>query len=274
MSAKIAIYGSTGFIGSRFCDLYSHCVVKIPRESNDIIEKSILYLISTTDNYNVHRDVHIDINTNLNKLMDVLVYCKNKDVVFNFVSSWFVYGDGQLPAKEDRYCNPKGFYSITKHCAENLLVSFCDTFGIKYRILRLCNVYGPNDKGVGKKKNALQYLIDEIKNNRNIDLYYGGDFIRDYMHVDDVCRAIKLCIDSAPLNDVINIGSGIPSKFIDIMNYAAKTTNYTGKFNAVEPSGFHKIVQVKDFYMCVDKLKSLGYTQTIPIEVGIDRLVK
>ena len=74
-----------------------------------------------------------------------------KDFVFNFISSWFVYGDTKLPAKESYQCKPKGFYSITKSTAEQLLISFCNTFKKKYRILRICNVYGLNDKNVSKK---------------------------------------------------------------------------------------------------------------------------
>ena len=66
---------------------------------------------------------------------------------------------------------------------------------MNYRIFRLANVYGPDDNGYIKKKNALQYLIGEIKNNNDIKLYYDGNFIRDYIYVNDVCRAIKLCME-------------------------------------------------------------------------------
>ena len=70
-----------------------------------------------------------------------------------------------------------------------MLKSYCRTFDINYRILRLCNVYGDSDKGVSKKKNALQYLISQLQQNKDIDLYNDGMFYRDYMYVDDVCLA-------------------------------------------------------------------------------------
>ena len=60
-----------------------------------------------------------------------------------------------LPVNESQPCDPKGFYSITKKCAEDLLISFCNTFGVKYRIIRLCNVMGKGDKGASSKKNAI-----------------------------------------------------------------------------------------------------------------------
>ncbi len=274
MTEKIDIFGSTGFIGTRFCELFQSDVNVISRDSNTPTgNNDILYLISTTDNYNVLNDLHIDINTNLNKLMDVLENCKHKDIVFNFVSSWFVYGNCQLPAKETECCKPRGFYSITKKTAEDLLISFCNTFGVKYRIFRLGNVYGIGDLKKSKKKNALQYLIDEMKDGRDINLYHGGKFIRDYIHVNDVCRAIKLCMSSSSTNEIINIGSGYPHKFIDIINMVSKQIGYKGKINSMEPTEFHKIVQVKDFYLNVDKLNTLGFKQQISIEDGIKKLL-
>ena len=151
---KINVYGASGFVGSNFCNLYKEDVIEQPREINAPKADNVLYLISTTDNYNVFTDLHKDVNVNLTKLMSVLTECKDKDVTFNFVSSWFVYGKVELPAKENSLCNPTGFYSITKKCAEDLIISYCKTFNKKYRILRLCNVYGSNDKGTSKKKNA------------------------------------------------------------------------------------------------------------------------
>ena len=87
---KINVYGASGFVGSNFCNLYKEDVIEQPREINAPKADNVLYLISTTDNYNVFTDLHKDVNVNLTKLMSVLTECKDKDVTFNFVSSWFV----------------------------------------------------------------------------------------------------------------------------------------------------------------------------------------
>lgn len=269
---KIDVFGGTGFIGSRFCQLYNDATPHA-REHDTPVESDVLYLISTTDNYNVLNNPHVDIDTNLNKLMSVLWNCRGTDVVFNFVSSWFVYGDCPLPARETYQCNPKGFYSITKKCAEDLLISFCNTYKINYRIFRLANVYGPGDKGVGKKKNALQYLIDEIKANRDVGLYHGGEFLRDYIHVDDVCKAMRCCMEKGPLNEVINVGSGWGWKFRTLMDHVAEKVGYTGTMKTVEPTEFHKIVQVRDFYMDTRKMNRIGYYTEIKMDDGLDQLL-
>ena len=169
---KISVYGGTGFVGGNFCKLFERDVIAIPREQRTPESEQILYLISTIHNYNVFDNPHLDVDTNLRVLIETLEECKGRDVVFNFVSSWFVYGQtDELPATEDTNCNPKGFYSITKRAAEQMLISYCETFNIKYRIFRLCNVYGVNATKVSIKRNALQYLAGEVVNNRDINLY-------------------------------------------------------------------------------------------------------
>ena len=278
LSDKISVFGSSGFIGSRFCELYPNDVIKIPRNDYNPQSSEILYLISTVDNYNIHTDLHIDIDTNLTILMNLLDNIKNisPKPTISFVSSWFTYGQNhEIPFREDlSHCNPTGFYSITKRCAEQLLICFCQTFGYKYRIFRLANVLGEGDQKISKKKNALQYLIKEIVNNRNVELYYGGEVLRDYIYVDDVCQAINLCMEKAPINQIYNIGSGIPMRFIDIINKAIQISNSNSKIIHVQPTNFHNIVQVRHSYLDITKISELGFSPTYSIDSIVEKLVK
>jgi len=259
-NSKISVFGGTGFIGSLFSNKYSEETIKIERNELSSKSENILYFISTTHNYNIFEDPHLDINTNLNHLIKVLEKNKSSASVFNFISSWFVYGDtDDLPAKEDSICRPKGFYSITKKCAEDLLISYCKTFNINYRILRLSNIYGKTDNKVSAKKNALQFLVQKIKNNEEINLYNNGNFLRDYLSVNDCCKAIKTCIDKGQINEIVNIGSGKGYMFKDIINEAIQLTNSSSKINNINSPEFHKIVQVADMYLDTTKLKNLGF---------------
>jgi nucleoside-diphosphate-sugar epimerase len=273
---KISVFGGSGFIGSKFCSLYSDQIIKLDKTDYKPKTNNILYLISTVDNYNIHQNLHIDIDTNLKVLMNVLENIpKNEDIVFNFVSSWFVYGqNNEIPFREDySKCNPTGFYSITKYCAEQLLISFCQTFNIKYRIFRLANVLGEGDLKISKKKNALQYLIKQITENKDVELYYGGKVLRDYIYVDDVCTAIKHCIDHAPVNEIINIGSGEPFMFGDLIQKAIDYSGSSSKIIDIQPTQFHNIVQVRHSYLDIKKLKSYGYTNKFSVESVIHKLV-
>lgn len=281
MNKKVIIYGSSGFIGNRYSELYPDDLYKVPRNSREVSldASQMLYFISTIDNYHIHTDLHIDVNTNLNILLEVLDNLKKipaeEAPTFNFISSWFVYGqNNEIPFREDfSHCNPTGFYSITKRCAEQMLICFCNTFGYKYRIFRLANVLGEGDKKISKKKNALQFLIKEIVNNRDVELYYGGDVLRDYIYVDDVCSALKLCLEKAPTNQIYNIGSGIPLRFSDIINKAIIEAKSLSNVIHIKPTKFHDIVQVRHSYLDTTKLTNLGFQQKYPIDEIVKKLV-
>jgi nucleoside-diphosphate-sugar epimerase len=247
-----------GFVGGRYCELYPNVIVN-ERNDYEVKTNNVLYFISTVDNYNVHTDPHLDIDTNLTTLVKTLESCKGKDVTFNFISSWFVYGDVPLPAKEDSYCDPKGFYSITKRAAEQLLVSYCETFNIKYRIIRLSNILGKQDTKVSEKKNAFQYLINQIKSNEDISLYDNGEVFRDYLYVDDAVDAIHLILEKGNLNEIYNVGSGIPTKIKDAMFYAKKTYKSHSRISFIPATNFHKKVQTKNMVLDATKIRELGF---------------
>ena len=96
-----SVFGATGYVGSTFCNMYSSEVIQQEREDRIPKSNNILYLISTTDNYNVHSNITLDVDTNLRVLCELLEHCKMEDIVFNFISSWFVYGRVDLPATEE-----------------------------------------------------------------------------------------------------------------------------------------------------------------------------
>ena len=254
----ISVFGHSGFIGTHFCNKYSDEVIKIPREDRVPQSEDILYLISTNTNYNVYKDATLDVKTNLLVLLEVLQNFNPVQHTFNFVSSWFTYGTTKLPATETSPCNPKGFYSITKKAAEDLLISFCRTFGVKYRIFRLANVYGIGDN-YSKEKNAFQYLLDKLYNNEEVKLYYGGEFVRDFIHVDDACGAMRHFMYFGEPNEIYNIGNGLPFNFGKLIKFCKEELNSSSKISTMEPTEFHNIVQVKDFWMNTDKLKSTGF---------------
>ncbi len=268
---KISVFGGTGFIGGTFCNLYPEDVVLIPKNNKDFQTNQVLYFISTTTNQNVFNDLHIDIDTNLSFFVDVLNKCKDKDIVFNFISSGFVYGNDVIDAKETDCCNPTGFYSITKRCAEQLLISFCETFGVKYRILRIGNVYGL-DKTVSLGKNVLGYMISLLKKNQDIKLYDGGNFLKDYMYVEDICRAIKVILDQGDLNEIYNIASGTSLTFREIIDISKVLTSSQSKIIDVSFPDNQKFIQVKNMTLNTEKLESFEFLCNVSFETGLQTL--
>ena len=254
---KISVFGATGFIGSRFCELYP--AVPIPRGEFTYFGDNALYLISTTHNYDTWR---VNVDTNISVLYDHLACSGN--ATFNFVSSWFVYGESNwdsvdiYPISESWPPNPKGGnYNLTKRWAEQMVIDYCYEREIPYRIFRLANVFGKGDK-FSEKKNALQYLINEMENDRDIYLYNDGYFYRDYIHVDDVCEMLYKGMEILPVNEIYNVGSGRPILFRDMILLAHSVLGSKSNISSMEPTEFHKRIQVKDFWMDTGKINSYG----------------
>lgn len=279
---EISFYGATGFVGREFCRQFGVIdeIHKVPRDWREPRRdsKQIVYAISTTHNYNVFDSATIDVETNLMVLGEVLDKWRevNPHATFNFISSWFVYGNNNaLISSEDSPCKPNGFYSITKYAAEQLVRSYAETFGLKYRILRLANVLGPDDTKVSAKKNALQYLISRMMANEPIEIYGTGDFYRNYIHVTDCVRAIRLIMAKGVVSEVYNVGRYPNVKFIDALDYAYERTGSKSQTRFIPQKEFHKKVQTETFMMDCNKLYGLGFTPLYPdIKDIIDDIVE
>ena len=272
---KTTLMGN-GYIGSEFLRQNEKSVVV--NERNDYVPQSpkVLYTISTTHNYHIFKRPHLDIDTNLSILIAVLENARLKygeDVDFTFLSSWFVYGKQEtFPVKENAPCNPTGFYSATKLAAERLLASYCETYGMKYRILRLCNVIGGDDPDMGRKKNALQYMITRLAQDKEINLY-AGDVIRDYLDVRDVALAIKLAMNSES-GETINIGAGGYGYNIkNLVRYAYGLVE-KGEIHRIPVPDFHKTVQTDRMVLDVEKIASLGFVPQHTIHSTIKEIIK
>ena len=187
---SLSVYGATGYIGRTFCNMFPEKSRPIDGGQRTPMDRDILYFISTTHNYNVFKDITLDVKSNLLVLTEVLDrvvevrdrrFDNHEDITFNFISSWFVYGDGNTnPVSEDGQCDPRGFYSITKRAAEQLIISFCETFGVKYRILRLCNVLGDHDPDASLQKNAITKMIEDMQNGQPIKRLCGTNIHYSY----------------------------------------------------------------------------------------------
>lgn len=251
-------------------NLYGQESYSESRASVNSQNKDILYFRATNSNYNVFTDPSMDVDTNLMLLTKLF---KNIDSNYNFnlISSWFVYGKNNCEMnKETDYCNPKGFYSITKYTQEQLTVSYCQTNDIKYKILRLCNVIGGDQKATAKK-NALEFLIDKLKKNEEIDIYKGDNY-RNYLNVEDVCIAIDLIMKKAETNQIYNIGDNTSTKLIDIIDYCKNKLSSKSTIRTIEIPKFHQQVQTKNFWMDTTKLQSLGFKPKYSLEETLNKL--
>jgi dTDP-glucose 4,6-dehydratase len=242
---NIIITGGLGFIGSRFAKL---CIekghnVKIidkmtyaadPKRLHDTVPNWIEFPFNKLDicdvtvndingyQYvvNFAAETHVDnsisdgrpfIRSNVEGVFNLLEQCRRmsqfRDDFKKFIqiSTDEVYGDVLAgESKEGDKLNPSSYYSATKASADMLVKSACRTYGLPYIITRTCNNYGPGqheEKFIPKLEKCLQ-------ENKPIPVYTPGTQIREWIHVDDNCKAIYNLMVSNKINDIYNIGSG------------------------------------------------------------------
>jgi len=240
----------------------------------------IYHLASTVDNYSVLTNPYLDIETNINGTIRLLEICKNlaKKPKIIFLSTFFVYGNEydktKIPINEDSKTDPLAIYPATKLCTESIIKLYSRLYDIPYLICRLTNVYSENEDPNNKKKGGLNYMIMQAVKGETLSVYKGGNFYRDYIHVEDVVSALNFLENKNMKNDTFLVGFGKPVLFKDMINYLREITEKKSKIIEVEPPEFHKTVGITNFVADTSKINNLGWQAKIAYKEGIRRIVE
>ena len=226
-------------------------------------------MISTNSNQNPVHDAVIDVDTNLIRLMKTLEHCRRAGTTcFNFVSSWFVYGPASGQRSENDLCDPRGFYSITKHTAERLLQTYCESWHMAWRTMRLANVIGPGDRGMGPHKNVLTWMIHELAQGRDV-VVDSDQWYRDFIHVEDACRAMDLVQKQGDVDRIYNIGNGVPCWVPGLLAQARDMIPGSGQILYRSPSR-----PVGSCWLDTQRLRDLGYRAEWSMSDAVAQLVE
>jgi dTDP-glucose 4,6-dehydratase len=120
------------------------------------------------------------------------------------ISTDEVYGSIKKGSfKERSILNPSSPYSASKAACDHIALSFAETFNLKVCILRLTNNYGPFQF----PEKFIPTVITKIIKNKKIPVYGNGNNVREWIFVEDSCRAIERVINKFINKEVFNIGS-------------------------------------------------------------------
>lgn len=145
-----------------------------------------------------------------------------------YTSSSSVYGSFE---KNDSFGDPfnRKFYSSIKLSNEKLLLNICEKKKVDCKILRIFNIYG------GKKENFsfINKVIVSSRKKININVFNYGQGVRDFIHVNDICKIYKILLEKNSIKEkILDVGSGEGIKIIDLINYSGlkkKNINYIDK---------------------------------------------
>jgi dTDP-glucose 4,6-dehydratase len=242
---KILVTGGAGFIGSNFVRLVlaeqpdcfivnvdkltyagnlenlegflnnpNHVFVKADINDGKAIEQAIdKYNIETIINFAAESHVDRSINepkvfieTNVTGTLTLLEAARDKKIKkFVQISTDEVYGELGETGKftEQTLLSPNSPYSASKTAADLLVRAFGHTFGLNYNITRCSNNYGPYQF----PEKMIPLMINNALNDKPLPVYGDGLNVRDWIHVEDHCRAIwKVFVEGKP-SEIYNIGS-------------------------------------------------------------------
>jgi dTDP-glucose 4,6-dehydratase len=101
--------------------------------------------------------------------------------------------------------NPNSPYAATKAAADLLVIAAHRTHKIQASITRCSNNYGPRQNS----EKLIPKLIQQALSSKNLTLYGNGTNVREWIHVNDHCKAITWAIKNAECGEIYNIGSNV-----------------------------------------------------------------
>jgi UDP-glucose 4-epimerase len=303
------VIGASGYIGSKLVNKLTDSGCNVIRSSRrdtitngdsefvmaeldsldfwlNIVEKSdvIIHLAGNTSINVANDNPALDLNSSVVPIYRLIEACKilRKRPRVVFASTVTAYGfTDNLPVSEATAENPESFYDLHKFFVERQLVlatklNICD--GVS---LRLANVYGPssanssaNDRGILNKIIGLALAGDIVS------LYGGGNYIRDYIYIDDVVDAFILAsISSKSAGEVFNVGSGVGTSVRDAFNAVTQEVyRQTNKIIEMKdmpwPENSPKI-DMRNFTASIKKAHTcLGWSPKVSLQTGIATTVK
>ena len=177
---------------------------------------------------------------------------------------------GSVPAgasRETDELKPRNPYAASKAGADRLAYSYWATYEVPVIITRASNNYGPYQF----PEKVIPLFVTNAIEDIPVPLYGDGKNVRDWLHVDDHCRAIDLLIEKGVNGEVYNIGGGNEVMNVDLTH---RILDALGK-----PVSLIKPVADRpghDRRYCLDttKLRGIGWTPAEPFDEGLRRTVE
>ncbi|MGD1816192.1 MAG: dTDP-glucose 4,6-dehydratase [Pleomorphochaeta sp.] len=192
---------------------------------------------------------------------------------YHQVSTDEVYGDLPLD-REDLFftettpITTSSPYSASKASADLLVQAYYKTYKLPITISRCSNNYGPYHF----PEKLIPLMISRALNDEDLPVYGTGENVRDWLYVEDHCKAIDLIIHNGRIGEVYNIGGHNEKSNLDVVKIILKELN--------KPESLIKFVTDRaghDMRYAIDPTKitdELGWTPTTKFEDGIKKTIQ
>jgi UDP-glucose 4-epimerase len=209
----------------------------------------------------------LDAELTLGPVRTVLDVLRSRpDVSLIYLSSGgTVYGEPQtIPVAEEAPTQPVGAYGRLHLACEEAVLAHGREHGTQVRILRCSSVYGRHqhpDRGQG----ALVTFLNRIETRKPVEIFGGGESIRDYVYAGDVAKVVARLLETTGGEPVLNVGSGEGTKLIDLLRLAERQAGAEAEVVQHPAREF----EVGRIVLDVSRLQGLVEFQPIALEEGV-----
>ena len=165
------------------------------------------------------------------------------------------------------------WYAIAKISGVKLIESINKQYGKSYVALMPTNLYGPNDNFDLETSHVLPAMLRKfheakINHNPNVKLWGTGQPLREFLHVDDLAKAIIFSINNDLSDHLYNVGTGIDISIKRLAETIRDIVGFQGDiiWDSDKPDGTPRKL------MDVTRLQSLGWKHSYDLEDGIINL--
>jgi dTDP-glucose 4,6-dehydratase len=186
---------------------------------------------------------------------------------FHHVSTCEVYGDLPLDSSEafgeESPYRPRTPYNASKAGADHAVRAYFATFGLPVTITNCSNNYGPRQF----PEKVIPLFLANALDDRELPLYASTQNRREWLHVEDHCRAIELVLDQGRAGETYNVGSGVERSIEEIADLVLDLTGKPSSLKTIVPD---RPGHDRRYLLDSSKLRrELGWEPEISFEDGL-----
>jgi dTDP-glucose 4,6-dehydratase len=186
---------------------------------------------------------------------------------FHHVSTCEVYGDlpldsGEAFTEESPY-RPHTPYNASKAGADHAVRAYFKTFGLPVTITNCSNNYGPWQF----PEKVIPLFLTNALDDRELPLYASTQNRREWLHVDDHCRAIELVLEQGRAGETYNVGSGVERSIEELADLVLELMGKPDSLKTIVPD---RPGHDRRYLLDSSKLRTeLGWEPEIAFEDGL-----
>ncbi len=190
---------------------------------------------------------------------------------FHHISTCEVYGDLALDSEEsfaeDSPYRPRTPYNASKAGADHVVRSYIETFGLKATITNCCNNYGPYQF----PEKVIPLFATRALEGQALPLYSSTKNRREWLHVEDHCRAIELVLTDGVVGETYNVGSGHEASIEEIADGVLEATGRPESLKTIVPD---RPGHDRRYLLDSTKIRTeLGWEPVVAFESGLEATV-